>query len=279
MENGRAEYDPEQAQACLAQLRELASKSCPSTADIEQIQRTVCAQVLEPKQTADEPCNEDFECVSDHCVEDEASACYGSCLEVAEPVGLGEVCGTSSCKDGLLCEPTTDPETGFDYRCIEPGTVEERGTCASSLACADGLICAGAGECLPLPSLVAEGESCDTRTTMCEPGLICADFDPFSGADPSGECEPPRQQGEQCLRSYECRPGLFCSPGASSAEMGTCEAYKKEGDVCPASTDDHAGGLHEACQDELRCVMDESSQEYRCVQPVPEDAPEICSAS
>jgi hypothetical protein len=212
---GKAQLNPTQASACLAQVRASAA-TCFEKGQGgpfgHSSQRTdPCAYVFTGAGQPGEPCSGEDSLTCAPSGGDLARCQQGKCV-VVRLAKAGESCGTSSpaseCDEGLVCDDVS-------LVCRTPRT--EGAACNSRDGCdqALGLACdKGSGRCGRAPAL---GEPCSYG---CQAGAYCP-----SGSKPL--CVPLGTDGAPCERSDQCAPTHHC--------LGTCVRRVAAGQPCSTS--------------------------------------------
>lgn len=202
---------------------------------------------------------------------DERSYC-GTSLRCVARVGRGQQCMgiPGECAAGLFCSFSGEAMT------CEPGA-SEGDPCGDAMPCVDGSTCLGEvctaiepGDPCTWSEDCPAGSFCNDRSEQCEPlreeGEECDEYDAPCAADLfcSSEsypevCAQPHGPGEECDRYREpCRPELYCD---TDEYPNTCVARPALGAACDSDT---------GCAPGARC---ETSYGGTCVARVDEGEP------
>jgi hypothetical protein len=204
VEQGRLEYDPARAAACVDAVRDM---SCDMFSESWRVGAvSACEGVLRGNVDGGGECFDDQECISENCEAPGCTqaCCAGSCGEPGpEPAEIGGPC-TGGCAEGLYC---SDEGT-----CAELLALGQE--CDDLFACAYGLACFGIPATCQVPP--GEGDSCSD--------LVCALAGNY--CDDSSLCVALSDQGQGCSEFYGCRFPLECS------SAGICEAPPAVGSAC-----------------------------------------------
>ncbi|HEY6078781.1 MAG TPA: hypothetical protein VIW29_08255 [Polyangiaceae bacterium] len=289
VEDGRIEYRPEAAAAC---LNETAAASCEDGLLIEPAN---CSGVFIGNLEADAACTLDAECGPERqCVT--GDACPGKCGPL---LGVGEAClPPNRCESGLLC--AVGPDGGV---CQVPSGLGEG--CTRTQLCGSLQFCKGldrtdpqgTGECAPRDELYAGllGDPCSLggASGLCELDLVCL-FD--TDGSTSGHCAErlaPGSPGAACQLALpdQCPRGQFCKVTVvdqTPIPTGECTANPQLGEPClfevgaslpaPCPTAQYcdtqtlrceAGKrLGEACTTDAACYSKKCDTSGTCVAPL-----------
>jgi hypothetical protein len=161
-----------------------------------------------------ESCEDDDECASGACCEDERGAtCADECSNTGQACEAGD-----ECTSGVCCR-STDEESGTcsDEACPEPPApeCERRADCAQGQRCAD-------GRCV---ALYEPGQAC-TSPALC-----------LSDSCDDGVCRGRASIGDECERDVACAAKLFCCADEAQAPKRSCGApglscRRPVGDYC-----------------------------------------------
>jgi hypothetical protein len=174
----------------------------------------------------------------------------GTC-EPAHAQPAGSPCGDGLwCQAGLFCDRGTcraplgegatcidsgacDPAQGLSCNnlenvCVLNGSRALNQSCNQDVHCQSGLVCHW-DQRVCVDARSAQGESCNIIHRRCEIGLGCQDLDMSAGV---GTCAAFRAQGESCQFWPQCQLGLTCDAGS-----GTCQPQFADGQSCSGDWD------------------------------------------
>ena len=162
--------------------------------------------------------------------------CMGEYLNYFEQVG----CKTTS---ELIADPNF---AGFSLSTCKvfSGSAVEGEACTNYYevygdSCVQGLYCAG-DTCIKLadsPTTKQIGETCDPQSEICEEGSLCLNS---ADAPMTYSCVALPKEGESCMDTYLCAPGIYCD----TLDF-VCKGPVGEGEACD--------GFSITCQDGLYC--------------------------
>lgn len=161
-------------------------------------------------------------------------------------------------------------------QCLPPGVLGDPDTCTVDDDCASDEICNDRGLCEFDPGAIIihdeniciapipEGDPCEPDPdfpllpVFCEFGTRC-----IADADGDLSCEKPREEGDDCFATTDCKDDLFCD--LEGGAPGECTAPRGEGDDCTAE---------EQCEIQLFCDL--GRNEPTCESPLPVEV-QICN--
>lgn len=231
VDDGRIEYRPEAAGAC---LNATAAATCEDGLWIDPAN---CSGVFVGKLKLDEDCTLDAECGAElQCVV--TDACPGKCGPFP---GVGEACSAPNrCQPGLLCAVSAD--AGVCQVPVAPGE-----PCSRTELCGTLQFCKGlnrsdpqdTGVCAPRDELYSGllGDPCSLggESGLCQPELVCVLDE--TEATTAGHCAERVGPGEACQLALpdQCPRGQFCKvtlAGEPATPAGECTANPKLGEPC-----------------------------------------------
>lgn len=104
--------------------------------------------------------------------------------------------------------------------------------------------------------LVEDGDDCQGPLDCAGFGACRVEPDP-NVRTVAGTCEASPGEGESCVQSFACQPGLYCDPGDGSGEP-TCVIVERgaNGEAC--TFPDQCESRHCDAVQELRCTTDDA---------------------
>lgn len=226
VEQGRIEYNGDQAEECLQALSaELDGARCAANFDTDDI--PACDSVFVGKVAAGGDCAITAECANGlFCEAVSSQACGGRCQALSAE---GEGCGSNAapCDDDTTCLIPEGQGTGM---CVADHSIANNEYCSDTAQCDRNSICAG-NRCRAKQdaNVVMENDNCDLDLSdICQPGLVCTDLNLIFQ---QGTCKPPGGQGAPCYLLTECAVGFTCRD-ATVFNRGSCEPVGMEGDEC-----------------------------------------------
>lgn len=234
VEAGRITYQPDQAAACLAAVRDAA---CDATLADARVEVDACRATFLGTLADGAACFEDEACRSGDCATPTCSlaCCPGTCGPTLPTPSLGQACPQGRCARGAYCSPAGTCEA----------LVTAGGACSDRRACDYGLTCSTDRVCTDAPNRGAScaqsacadvGDRCDPDSKTCVPlqgrGGPCA-------RDATGQydCQRPLYCSSASLLCEELPPVgaacfLYCAPGVRCNDDFVCEAKADNGQPC-----------------------------------------------
>lgn len=227
--DGRARLDEERADACIERMGSascpaaLAPTAVPASGAVRAFEDCSLDQLFVGNVETGQVCQSRSECQAGNDCIIFAGTCGGVCTPFYE---IGAVCHDGGCDPAVsFCDAITNTCTPLRG---------EGGGCNSAAECEPALDCRG-GQCLPAPPAMVPCVFSLDRLPYCAAGLAC-DVAPY--VETTGLCVTRKAEGESCAYHWSCRAGLVCadmdwSPFPDDAPgRGRCSKPKKEGERC-----------------------------------------------
>ena len=290
VDDGRVEFDPDQARACLQQLERFFNEHpcagqprtfclwnreipnvrnhpCLSLPGVAGSLSPACRKVFEGHVPTGESCVTHVECEGKDTLcnmEAVSDQCFGVCVAARNTdqwgqKSEGEDCnflgGDCDASENLTCEQNMDEDRDPLFVCVPVQSRQEGDPCYNDRVCQPNLVCGTCGVqavCVPKHSRRV-GQACHS-TSLCKDGLFCV----------PGEWTCARldklDEGEECPADAACLGDLKCArveeggPKICTDQGGWLE----QGQKCFGSNAD------DACRGDLICEYDYQRETSIC---------------